>query len=233
MIELLYERVEYHKDKIIAPILLAEMRAMEVKKNGKVEHSSTTHDDQVFSWLMALYVWYDGENLAERYHIMKNTLKTDDEEELFDRDLDEQISPKEFINLEKFQDVDGENNEHREEILAAYDFIDNNKPIITTSEFKDKTELADIAQRNALIMSDKNAREAYCKAYGIDPSTFGDSVVNPTIQLPDSLFGISDNSDIDDNTPYIAMDFNNMGSNPNNEYHQPLMGNLSHFWNDV
>ena len=45
-----------HKDKFIAPILHHEMESMEVKKNGKVEHSQNSHDDQVFSYLMALVV---------------------------------------------------------------------------------------------------------------------------------------------------------------------------------
>ena len=82
LIEILYERVRYHKDKFVAPILLKEMQAMEVKKNGKVEHSANSHDDQVFCYLHALYVWYDGQNLAERYHIIKNVLKTDEDEEV-------------------------------------------------------------------------------------------------------------------------------------------------------
>ena len=36
LIELLYNRVNYHKDKFIAPILYEEMLGMQVKKNGKV-----------------------------------------------------------------------------------------------------------------------------------------------------------------------------------------------------
>jgi hypothetical protein len=52
---------------------------METKRNGKVEHSSTSHDDQVFSYLMALYVWYEGIDLRERYNIQKSSIKTDDQ----------------------------------------------------------------------------------------------------------------------------------------------------------
>lgn len=52
---------------------------MEIKRNGKVEHSDSTHDDQVFSMLMALWVWYEGTNLGERYGIRKTSIKTDDE----------------------------------------------------------------------------------------------------------------------------------------------------------
>ena len=84
LIDILIERVENHKDKIISPIIYNELLGMEIKRNGKVEHSNSTHDDQVFSMLMALYVWYEGINLSERYGIKKTSIKTDDE-------VDEQI----------------------------------------------------------------------------------------------------------------------------------------------
>ena len=87
LIEILYDRVAYHKDKFVAPILHHEMQSMEVKKTGKVEHSQNSHDDQVFSYLMALYVWYDGKNLAENFHIMKNTLKTDQDQDIDELDM--------------------------------------------------------------------------------------------------------------------------------------------------
>ena len=79
LIDILMDRVEMHKDKIISPIIYNELLGMEIKKNGKIEHSETTHDDQVFSMLMALHVWYNGTNLAERYGIKKTTIKTDED----------------------------------------------------------------------------------------------------------------------------------------------------------
>lgn len=78
MIDILIDRVEHHKDKFISPILYNELLGMEIKRNGKVEHSDSTHDDQIFSYLMALYVWYEGTNLMERYGIKKSTIKTDE-----------------------------------------------------------------------------------------------------------------------------------------------------------
>ena len=79
LIELLRERVQYHKDKFVSPVIYDEMQHMETKRSGKVEHSSTSHDDQVFSYLMALYVWYEGIDLRERYNIQKSSIKTDDQ----------------------------------------------------------------------------------------------------------------------------------------------------------
>jgi hypothetical protein len=64
------------------------MESMEVKKSGKVEHSQNSHDDQVFSYLMALRVWYDGIDIAERYGIKKNTIKTDEEVDIEELSVD-------------------------------------------------------------------------------------------------------------------------------------------------
>ena len=77
LIEILRDRVEYHKDKIISPTIYEELCGMEVKKNGKVEHSSNTHDDQVFSWLWALYIYYCGGDLMDNWGITKRVLRTD------------------------------------------------------------------------------------------------------------------------------------------------------------
>ena len=101
LIDILIERVENHKDKIISPIIYNELLGMEIKRNGKVEHSNSTHDDQVFSMLMALYVWYEGINLSERYGIKKTSIKTDDE-------VDEQID---YYNDDTVEIVDSFNKE--------------------------------------------------------------------------------------------------------------------------
>lgn len=79
LMEILRERVEYHKDKIISPIIYQELCGLEVKKNGKIEHSTNTHDDQIFSWLWALYIYYYGGDLMRNWGIEKHTLKTDAE----------------------------------------------------------------------------------------------------------------------------------------------------------
>lgn len=86
LIEILRQRMTNHKDKFISPIIYDELKTLEVKKSGKVEHSSNGHDDQIFSYLMALYVWYYGEDLRERYGIVKNALQTDENvaEEIID-----------------------------------------------------------------------------------------------------------------------------------------------------
>lgn len=77
---ILRDRMDNHKAKFISPIIYNELCTLEVKKNGRIEHSATAHDDQIFSMLLALYIWYEGKDLMERYGLEKGTLYTDDDE---------------------------------------------------------------------------------------------------------------------------------------------------------
>ena len=77
LMEILKERMEYHKDKFVSKQIYEELIGLEYKKNGRIDHSSNTHDDQIFSYLLALYVWYYGVDIRERYGIQKNNLVTD------------------------------------------------------------------------------------------------------------------------------------------------------------
>jgi hypothetical protein len=82
MMEILRQRMEYHKDKFVSRLIFSELETLEVKKSGRIEHSKNAHDDQVFSMLLALYVWYEGKNLMETWGLRKNTLYTDDRSEV-------------------------------------------------------------------------------------------------------------------------------------------------------
>lgn len=116
LMEILRDRVEYHKDKIISPTIYEELCGLEVKKSGKIEHSSNTHDDQIFSWLWALYVYYNGGDLMNNWGITKRVLKTDAdlEEAVVDIQEDEEnlVQDLEFIE-------DDEINSQLEEIKNA------------------------------------------------------------------------------------------------------------------
>lgn len=76
---ILRDRMDNHKAKFISPIIYNELCTLEVKKNGRIEHSANAHDDQIFSYLMALYVWYEGKDLMERYGLQKSTIQTDED----------------------------------------------------------------------------------------------------------------------------------------------------------
>lgn len=79
--EILKERMEKHKAKFISPIIFDELTTLEVKRNGRIEHADNAHDDQIFSYLLALYVWYEGKNLMQNFGLDKGTLYTDDADE--------------------------------------------------------------------------------------------------------------------------------------------------------
>lgn len=119
LIELLHNRVQNHRDKFVAPILHDELSTMEVKKDGKTEHASNAHDDQVFSYLMALYVWYFGENLMERFHIMKSEIKTDADEDESDFDIEERYGGFDEIEISQEESMESDIIEDQEKIISA------------------------------------------------------------------------------------------------------------------
>jgi hypothetical protein len=76
--------MENHKDKFISKLIYSELETLEVKRNGRVEHKDGAHDDQVFSMLMALYVWYEGKNLMDIWGFRKESIKTDEDIDMSD-----------------------------------------------------------------------------------------------------------------------------------------------------
>jgi hypothetical protein len=187
LIDILIERVENHKDKIISPIIYNELLGMEIKRNGKVEHSASTHDDQIFSMLMALYVWYEGTNLAERYGIRKASIKTDD-------DIDEQYD---YYNDDTVEIVDSFNveSELNTEIERDLDAAirAGGTPM---QEFLDKRREEEKAQYEALINTPLGER-AYRQKYSIPPNVPISNYIGDqsSFNVPDSIFlGFYDNT---------------------------------------
>lgn len=211
LIEILYDRVALHKDKFVAPILHQEMQSMEVKKNGKVEHSSNSHDDQVFSYLMALYVWYDGKNLAENFHIIKNTIKTDQDEDIEELEIEDSIESVAKVDLEStIYDPESD-------IVKTLEMVEKHAKLITSADLKSRQYLQMIEQKDILLATNKDAREAYCKQTGLDPQMFNNIQGTLYYTLPDSLFMENDNvfdPEVDDS-------------------YSVLQGNLADLWDKV
>ena len=219
LIEILFERVMYHKDKFIAPILHSEMSSMVTKKNGKVEHSDNSHDDQVFSYLMALYVWYDGHNLAENYGIMKNSLKTDTDHELDEVTLEDNIEAVERIDPQTL--VSYEEGSTMDQVMK---FIDENSHFITADQFADNTRKFEQSRLSAEMMRDVVLRRAYCEAYGLEEAMVVDQKNGAFVELPFTTFNMDE---YDDSSFY---DFENDEIEPERSI---LAGNLSSWWNKV
>ena len=179
LIEILYERVAHHKDKFIAPILYDEMSTMEVKKNGKVEHSDTTHDDQVFSYLMAMYVWYDGKNIMENFNIQKNVIKTDDNEDI--EELEDSIEGGEKI--EKI-DLDDTNEVIEDELAQQLQYIKDSTRSMLQKQFDEALYEEEQQQLDYIMSTDRVFREAYNKKY----HSYDDTSTRTMIMLPDEIF---------------------------------------------
>lgn len=194
LIELLHERVQYHKDKFIAPLLHHELETLEVDSKGKTQAIYPNHDDQVFSYLMALYVWYDGKDLAENFGIIKNTLKTDEDIEELDGDIEKNENV-ERVKLEKIEDIDNENDTEDDKKLKQM-FIDSERTR-TVKTFEEEQYDLEQARFDQFLRMNRDAKAAYEKKYNIQ------SVENSItgldyIKLPDSLFGnVCSDYDID------------------------------------
>lgn len=175
LMEILRERMEFHKDKFNSPIIYSELETLEVKKNGKIEHSSNAHDDQVFSYLLALYVWYYGKNVMERWNIIKQSIKTDQDvedgiitlEEKYDNVLDDVI--------DEFDDPN--------HVAEQLEYINQSK-FVTHEQFLMNQQKADEAALNELLRTNPLAMKAYQAKYaneyeGLDYGTY---------TIPNSIF---------------------------------------------
>ena len=218
LIEILMERVMYHKDKFVAPILHNEMKSMQIKKNGKVEHSDNSHDDQVFSYLMALYVWYDGKNLMENFHIRKGTIKTDVDIDIEESELEDALEKKEKVD---FRSAEFESNE---DIARDLKWVENDsKNFKTTKDVLEKQYLDKLKNRNSIISSNRNIKnQEYNNDDPVSISySYTNSVDETFTEIPDSFF------DMDDG----VIDEDQSGD-PNSR-HSVLQGNLASFYDMI
>lgn len=217
LIEILYERVAYHKDKFVAPILHSEMQAMEVKRTGKVEHSDNSHDDNVFSYLMAMYVWYDGKNLAQNFHIIKNTIKTDTEEEIDEAEFEDQLEAKEKVDVERAS------YEPESEIAQDLEWVEKmTNSIVTDKDMRAKQYLELIEGRNNIVATNDQVRKAIELDTGVDILNYQARQGGMYTLLPDQIFGYcgDDGDDFDEES---SMSRRN----------KALCGNLANIFEDI
>ena len=214
------ERVKYHKDKFICPALHNEMQSMEVKKSGKVEHSDNSHDDNVFSYLMALYVWYDGKNLAENFGIRKSTLKTDENEEIEEIQFEDAIEPRDNITFDVSLVQDTEDSKG---ISRDLDWVDRDARVFKTARSLREEQYTKLAmERNKMYATHDDLKEQLeSRETGV--ISYGNYMANSYTQLPEDIFNAYDDdyhdTDWDDEMP----------NNPN----KVLQGNLSSFYDMI
>lgn len=201
LIQILKERMESHKDKFISPFIYNELKQMEVKRSGKVEHSDNSHDDQVFSYLMALYVWYEGKDLKERYNIDKASIKTDMDVDEVITGLEEKYSSI-IEEIEYIQSKDDDpTNQMLNKTMAAKG--------IMVADFMAKQRKAEDELLNQLLQN-KAIKEAFARAnhlslddvdhiYGCSNKNIPDSVLMNFNEFEKQASNIQE-----DNTNYLA-----------------------------
>lgn len=182
IMEILRSRVENHKDKFVSRRIFDEMQHMEVKRSGKIEHSVNTHDDQVFSYLWALYVWYEGKNLMDAWGIRKESLQTDANIDEAVMTIDEEYKP-------IYDEVMSEINE---EVQAQLDQLNT----VKATPFRDwmKQERENDQAAMVRILSTPLGKQAYANTY----NTTEEDVDNGFETIPDSVFGVEDEDNIAD-----------------------------------
>ena len=220
LIEILMERVRYHKDKFIAPILHEEMRSMQVKKNGKVEHSDKSHDDQVFSYLMALYVWYDGKNLAENFQIRKTTIRTDADEEIEELDIEDALEKREKVDFRSAEF------EPDEDIARDLEWVElDAESYITSTGLKEQEYQQLLTLRSNIIGNNPALAKQMEEQYGVNliPNYHTDTGFTT---LPAGLYDMDE--DFDEFGNSTDQDLQTLS-----QYKRPLAGNLSGFYDMI
>jgi hypothetical protein len=189
MIDILFDRIAYHKDKFIAPLLHSELTTMVMKPNGKIEHNNDAHDDQVFSYLHALRPLYDNAAfLSREFGIRKFSIKTDEDEEVIDGDL-EQLEK----NGYELIDLDSAEVEENSEYSRMQEYIKDASRYKTASEF-DKVRYEIDEQQTQAMLTNPVARAAYEKKY----NTTVEDPARSTVRLPDSIFIQNDDGTYED-----------------------------------
>ena len=175
LMEILRDRMDNHKARFIANIIYEELCTLEVKKNGRIEHADNAHDDQIFSYLMALYVWYYGKNLMEIYGLDKRMIHTDSEEDV-------EVDP--LGEGEAYEDMVGAiETEVEGQVESQMAYLNSNKAIfydqfLESERAKDEKALKD-------ILRTKVGRQAYAEKYHINEN---DLDVSSLYEIPSSVF---------------------------------------------
>ena len=160
LISILHQRVQHHRDKFMTREIYDELCTMVVKPNGKVEHADDAHDDLVFSYLWALYVFYQGEELPTRFHLLKKEIYTDDNYDETSYSLEEEYGEESIIEPYVFKESHDETSKIIEDQMRI---IDRSKTISMEDLYKRQMEEGEKALSR--IRQTPQGREAIAKHY--------------------------------------------------------------------
>lgn len=175
LFELVNDRVEYHKDKVIEPRIHEELCALKMDVKGRIDHPVGGHDDLVIAWALALFVLYRGGDIANEFGITRHMIKTDAEldEEIYEVNRDAEV----------ISDITTPVNPEIEEQLEILKKTPGNMSYEDWMRSEAEAEEKAVAK----ILSTKDGRAAYVRKFHIDAEGFEDE--NPTItRLPSSVY---------------------------------------------
>jgi hypothetical protein len=178
LMDILRNRMDNHKDKFISPIIYRELEGLIVTKDGRIDHSTETHDDQVFSYLLALYMWYDGKSMKETWGLDKRELLTDEESDEVIND----ISEKEYNIMKELGLVDNE------VVKSQLDKLDKS---ITYEQYRQKEYEEDQKALQQLIRTNPRALQEYARLNALDPEELKIQTNTGVFVVPASVYDMS------------------------------------------
>lgn len=175
LFDLVNDRVEYHKDKVIEPRIHEELCALRMDPKGRIDHPVGGHDDLVIAWALALYVLYRGGDIANDFGITRHMIKTDAQvdEELYDVTRDAEVIDTSISVVDNSAEV--------EEQLKA---LDSTPGKMSYEEWM-KSEFEAEKRATEKILATKTGREGYIRTYNLDPTSVGE---DPFYKVPNEVF---------------------------------------------
>jgi hypothetical protein len=162
LMDLLTDRVRDHYDKFISPILLEELKNLELKKTGRIDHSANSHDDGLFSYLYSIYPLYYGKNVRENWHIDIPTLRTADDEA---QEIFQDYTATESIGIVK--DIENlDNDDMIKDQLSKLDKTKLYQQFLTEQKAENDRAMDEILKTQA-------GRDAYARQYNINKDQMG------------------------------------------------------------
>lgn len=162
LMDLLTDRVRDHYDKFISPILLEELKNLELKKTGRIDHSANSHDDGLFSYLYSIYPLYYGKNVRENWHIDIPTLRTADDEA---QEIFQDYTATESIGI--VRDIENlDNDDMIKDQLSKLDKTKLYQQFLVEQKAENDRAMDEILKTQA-------GRDAYARQYNINKDQMG------------------------------------------------------------
>lgn len=156
------------------------------KRNGRVDHSELSHDDQIFSYLMGLYVWYEGKNLRENFGIDKVTIKTEDSvDDIVDLDGNTEQVSEVFTEEVSLSDPDETERMKSETEREIKELMSSKRIMMETYIRKQKEEEEEFLKQ---MLRKPHIKEAYARQYKISPDTIDTGDENGLQTIPENIF---------------------------------------------